>query len=558
MNFERRDLGQILVASSTVEDSLGWIIIAVILGIVRKGAVDIGRIGWTVGGLALFLAASLTLGRRLVANAVRIVNDLFLGEYMTLTLILVVMGVTALVTQALGVQTVLGALIAGVLIGESPILTKAISAQLRAMVAALFAPVFFALAGLNADLTALMSPDILAMTAMLVLIASLGKFLGAFAGGALGRLSATQSLALAIGMNARGSTEVIVASVGLSAGALTPKLYSMIVTMAVLTTCAMPPALRWALARTPLRPGEKERLEKEAFEAKGFVANMDRFLLAASDHPNGRLASRLVGLLAGARGKPTTVLHFESQSIMGDAPRLERKIASDLKDAANRAREARSSDSPEIPSVAVKARAAGPTAERALSAETPKGYDFFMIGLDPAQAPAGGFNPEIATSARSFVGPVAVAVARGVHERDPVGARLKILALVTGAPNARRAAEVAVELAHASASELEFLFVSSPAGASSYRERRHALASSHEEAALKEVVEIADQRNQPFRVRSRSSSRWREAILSEAARQDATLIILGVSIRPSDAMLFGETANQLLEASPCSLLLVAS
>ena len=44
MDFERRDLGQIIVASSIIEDSLGWIIIAVILGIVRTGAVDIGRI----------------------------------------------------------------------------------------------------------------------------------------------------------------------------------------------------------------------------------------------------------------------------------------------------------------------------------------------------------------------------------------------------------------------------------------------------------------------------------------------------------------------------------
>ena len=171
MDFERRDLGQIIVGSSIIEDSLGWIIIAAILGIVRKGAVDVGRISWTVGGLALFLAASLTLGRRLVANAVRIVNDHFLGEYMTLTLILVIMGVTALVTQALGVQTVLGALIAGVLVGKSPILTKAISAQLRAMVAALFAPAFFALAGLNADLTTLMSRDALALTAALVFVA---------------------------------------------------------------------------------------------------------------------------------------------------------------------------------------------------------------------------------------------------------------------------------------------------------------------------------------------------------------------------------------------------
>jgi nucleotide-binding universal stress UspA family protein len=359
-------------------------------------------------------------------------------------------------------------------------------------------------------------------------------------------------------MNARGSTEVIVASVGLSTGALTSNLYSMIVTMALLTTSATPPALRWALARTPLRPEEKARLEQEAFEANGFVANMDRFLLAASDHPNGRLASRLVGLLAGARGKPTTVLQVQSQSARRGQSGVESEIASDLRIAADQARESRASEAPGTPSVAVKSRASGLAVEQALSKEAPKGYDFLVIGVDPAQMPAGGFNPEIAASARSFKGPVAVAVARGVHKRDPAGAPLRILAPVTGAPITRRAAEVAIELAHASASDLEVLFVSSPAGASSHREWRRALASSHAEAALKEVVEIADRRNQPIRVRSRSSGNWRDAILSEAARQGATLIILGVTIRPSDAMLFGETANQLLESSPSSLLFVAS
>jgi Kef-type K+ transport system membrane component KefB/nucleotide-binding universal stress UspA family protein len=556
IDFERRDLGQILIASSIVEDSIGWLIVAAILGIVRKGAVDVARLAWTVAGLALFLAASLTLGRRLVGAAIRLVNDAFLGEFMTLTLILLVMAAMALFTQALGVQTVLGALVAGVLVGESPILTKAIAAQLRAMVAALFAPVFFAVAGLNADLTALMSREVLVMTAALVLVASLGKLAGAFLGGAVARLSIAESLALAIGMNARGSTEVIVASVGLSIGALTTSLYSMIVTMAVLTTSVTPAALGWALRRTPLRPGEKERLERDAFEAKGFVANMDRFLVAASEHPNGRLASRLVGLLAGSRGKPTTVLHIGADPAGLGPRRAGSEIAADLKGAADFARKAHASEAPERPSVAVKARA-GLGAEQALSEEAPKGYDFLVIGLDPAQAPPGGFNPEIAASARSFNGPVAVAVARGIHKRDPVRGALKILAPVTGAPNARRAAEVAVELAHASTGELEILFVSPPGGGSTHAQRRRFLATRHQEAALKEIVEIADRRNQPVKVRSRSSSSWQDAILSEAARQGATLIVLGVTIRPADEMLFGETASHLLETSPCSLLFVA-
>jgi K+:H+ antiporter len=45
-------------------------------------------------------------------------------------------------------------------------------------------------------------------------------------------------------MNARGSTEVIVASIGLSIGVISQDLFTMIVAMAIVTTLAMPPTLR--------------------------------------------------------------------------------------------------------------------------------------------------------------------------------------------------------------------------------------------------------------------------------------------------------------------------
>jgi Kef-type K+ transport system membrane component KefB len=454
LNFARREIGQLIVASSIIEDSIAWIIIAVIVGIVGSGRVDLGRLAQTLGGVTLFLAASLTIGRRLVADAIRIVNDAFTGEYVVLTLILVIIGAMALVTHALGLQTVLGAFVAGVLIGESPILTEQIAGQLRGMTASLFAPIFFALAGINSDLTVLKYPTVLGLTAALVIVASLGKFAGAFIGGAIGRLSRAESLAVAIGMNARGSTEVIVASIGLSAGALSSNLYSMIVTMAVLTTCAMPPTLRYALARTPPRPGEQERLDREAFEANGFVANMERFLIAASDHPNGRLASRLAGLLAGSRGQPATVLHVESQeSEHGPQEDQGRKMALDVRRGIDRAREARPDEAAEMRDAAVKARPERATVEDVLADEAPKGYDFLMIGLDPAQMPEGGFNPEIAKFAPSFDGPLAVAIAHGVDKSDPVSAPLKILAPVTGAVNTRHSAEVAIELARAARAE---------------------------------------------------------------------------------------------------------
>ena len=90
--------------------------------------------------------------------AIRWANDNFESEFPVITTILVIMGVMALTTHFIGVHTVLGAFVAGVLIGESPILTKHIDEQLRGLIMAFFMPVFFGMAGLSADLTILQGP----------------------------------------------------------------------------------------------------------------------------------------------------------------------------------------------------------------------------------------------------------------------------------------------------------------------------------------------------------------------------------------------------------------
>ena len=563
MNFMRRDLGQIIVASAIIDDFIGWIIIAVVFGIARGGSIQVDQVVQSVVGVAAFLVLSLTLGRPAVSFAIRFVNDNFVSELPVITLILIVMGAMALITDALGVQSVLGAFVAGLLIGESPILTKHINMQLRGMVSSFFAPIFFALAGLTSDLTVLKSPALAALTFGLILIASVGKFAGAFLGGAIGRLSRRESLALAVGMNARGSTEVIVASIGLSIGALSQNLDTMIVTMAVLTTSAMPPTLRWALSRVPLRPGEKERLEREAFEAKGFVANMERLLLMVSDNSNGRFASRLAGLLAGPRGLPTTVIHVNPESRSADersvAAAKASERADDVKQSANHARYAQPADAKEGPAVMVKTSAEISDPEQAVLHEAPKGYDLLMVGLGQA-IPGGGFDPEIAKAARAYAGPSAVVLARGVHDDDPIGGRIKILPPITGTAISRRAAEVSIELARAAHAELTILYVSPPPTLPNAisQQRRQLLARRHGEAVLKEVVEVADHYDVRLRTKIKISDRPYVAILDEAYRASDTLIVLGVAARPSDALLFGSTADQLLETSRSSLLFVAS
>ena len=75
---------------------------------------------------------------------------------------------------------------------------------------------------------------------------------------------------------------------------------------------------------------------------------------------------------------------------------------------------------------------------------------------------------------------------------------------------------------------------------------------------LKEIVEVADHYDVRVRTKIKISDRPHVAILNEAERARDTLIVLGVAARTSNALLFGSTADQLLETSRSSLLFVSS
>ena len=186
MNFMRRDLGQVIIASAIIDDTLGWIIVAITFSLGRAARSKPLSLAKSIGGTLLFLGASLTVGRPVVHWLIRWTNDRLVSEVPVITVILVIMGVMALITDAIGVHTVLGAFVAGILIGKSPILTQHIEAELRGLITALFMPVFFALAGLSTDLSILKNPHLLLVALGLILIATVGKFGGAFLGGTLG------------------------------------------------------------------------------------------------------------------------------------------------------------------------------------------------------------------------------------------------------------------------------------------------------------------------------------------------------------------------------------
>ena len=162
--------------------------------------------------------------------------------------------------------------------------------------------------------------------------------------------------------------------------------------------------------------------------------------------------------------------------------------------------------------------------EQAVLHEAPKGYDLLIVGLGQA-IPGGGFDPEIAKAARAYAGPSAVVLARGVHDDDPIGGRIKILAPITGTAISRRAAEVSIELARATHADITILYVSPsqtlPNAIS--QQSRQLLARRHGEAVLKEVVEVADHYEVRLRTKIKISDRPYVAILDEARQSQRHL-----------------------------------
>ncbi|HWX59643.1 cation:proton antiporter [Bradyrhizobium sp.] len=553
MNFMRRNVGQIIVASAIIDDTIGWIIIAIIFSIAAHGSLDVYSVAQALFGTFAFLAISFTIGQRLVFRLIRWANDHLVSSAAVVTVILLLMSVMAMITHLIGVHTVLGAFVAGVLVGESPILTRQIDERLRGLISSLFMPVFFGLAGLSADLTVLKDPNLLILTAVLVLIASIGKFGGAFAGGTLGGLTRRESYALASGMNARGSTEVIIATIGLSMGVLSRNLFSMIITMAVLTTMAMPPMLRAALARLPLNKEEKERLEREEFEQNGFVANLERLLLAADESLNAKFASHIAGLLAGWRGLPITVLHVDPEAQRRDKKGDEESLEVVVKNAAKSIAEA-DDDSPG--NIEITTRVPRETPAEAIEDEAKKGFDLLVVGMDKTLDAKGGFNRKIEDIGARFRSPMAIAVARGPHLKRPATPGLRILVPVSGSAVSRRGAEVAIALAHVSPDPLRVIYVSTTRDKGS-RRGSASISLGREEAILRDTAAAAARYNVDVRTVLRAHIAPEQAILQEIRSSNTDLVVLGVDRIPGEKLDFGSVAHAVLSRSSASVLLIA-
>ncbi|MEU6072040.1 cation:proton antiporter [Streptomyces sp. NPDC047082] len=263
MNLMHRNVGQLTLAAGMIDDAFGWVMLSIVSAM-AAGGFGAGMVVTSLLSLVLVVVIALVAGRPLVRLVLRASEG---SEQQTVAATAAMILLAAAGTHALGLEAVFGAFLCGMVIGSSSDIARARTRSLRTVVLGFLAPVFFATAGLRIDLTALAEPAVLAAALLVLAVAVLGKFAGAYLGARLSRLTRWEALALGAGMNARGVIEVIVAMVGLRLGILDTRTYTIIVLVAVATSVMAPPLLRIAMKRVECTTEEDLRLLQARAEA---------------------------------------------------------------------------------------------------------------------------------------------------------------------------------------------------------------------------------------------------------------------------------------------------
>ena len=133
--------------------------------------------------------------------------------------------------------------------------------RITAAVRVLFLPSFFALTGLRTEIGLIETASEWLLCGLIIAVATAGKFGGTAIAARLTGIDWRTSSALGILMNTRGLVELIVLNIGLDLGVITPRLFTMLVIMAIVTTMMTSPLLTWVLGRNALEK-PRERFEE--------------------------------------------------------------------------------------------------------------------------------------------------------------------------------------------------------------------------------------------------------------------------------------------------------
>ncbi|MFE7800076.1 cation:proton antiporter [Nocardia sp. NPDC057440] len=239
-------LGTMSLACAAVDDACAWVLLAVVVATAKD---SMGGAFLAIGGGLAYLLFMTVIARRWLARL-----DVWVPRrgdperagglpVAPLTVVLLVILLAACFTDFVGIHSVLGAFVVGLVMPRGELMEQ-IRQRFEPLVGYLLLPAFFIYTGLNTKLGLIVEPTVLVMTAVVLVVSFVSKF------GAVGLVARTQGMgwreagAMGALANARGLMELVLLNIGLTAGLITLELYTILAVMTTVTTFIATPVQR--------------------------------------------------------------------------------------------------------------------------------------------------------------------------------------------------------------------------------------------------------------------------------------------------------------------------
>jgi len=248
-------VGVVTLSAGVGNDIVGWILLALAVALVNAstGLTALYVLLAAVAYIIFLMFPVRSAYRWLARRTGSLENGQPSTLMMTVTLLLVL--VSGFFTDIIGIHAIFGGFLAGLIIPHENGYAIAIVEKLEDIISLLFLPLYFVLSGLNTNLGLLNNGVTWGYTILICVFAFVGKFSGCFVTAKLCGFTIRESGAIGTLMSCKGLVELIVLNVGLSAGILDTRTFSMFVLHAiVLTFITTPLTILWYPAKYHTAP----------------------------------------------------------------------------------------------------------------------------------------------------------------------------------------------------------------------------------------------------------------------------------------------------------------
>lgn len=238
LDILKTKIGNLILTSAMIDDFLGWILFSIIIQMI--GGKDQGSFipVLLVIAFAIFM---LTIGKWGINKMLFVAQkNLKIGRVITLCICLCFIG--AIITEYLGIRGVFGAFLIGIAVGDSEYFSDRHQLVLHQFTVNIMAPLFFASIGLRLNFVANFNLEIVSI---IVAIACVAKVVGTIIGSRMSGMNKNESIAVAFGMNARGSQEIVLGLLALQAKIIDEKVFEGLVVMTVITVIISGPIMKY-------------------------------------------------------------------------------------------------------------------------------------------------------------------------------------------------------------------------------------------------------------------------------------------------------------------------